>query len=740
MQLPNYGKKCELEFLSFLERSQKLRPTSISINSEELVLEAALACAEASQNPLRDISPAYWAAITQAISPEFASRTIRSLALDLGLTWPRTTKRNEVWRIVTVGEYLKDSIQEIRQRRTHGQVKLRTIIKAITHCARESKSRDPAKNPEKFVILEHQIFQGLDKRERFVLDHRLCKGEHTGMMTLEGIASNFRVTRERIRQIEKNIIEAIKATSLKGEVIFIEQNLLERLRHNFKYIPDSHELIAQGISAEEWLSIHVGETTFTTWLDVNFLRKRHGWFLGNSDDFEALEEKFNKFDYSLLPLPIRAVAFLVKADITIVETYFELTGGAEIYCDYLINKGDGRARSIRGVLIHRCFCSSNLTLASLLEVGVSLNFRSSITEYRLLRDAAVNNKSLLVSNGSFLFALRCTPSEACGPTITVQDTNVGTSEPTSSAADPVFHFVEKHWPVALNTAIERFKVLYTDSQLNDASIQVMMTVDPRVRRLSPGIFAPHSAELDADQDRLLKARKLALTEPAIKAYCLAKESGEDPLRLFPLWDPTQEQMWYRWLQNRSSKELLDALVYVCDQSKWATQTQSERLEIKEAKIDACFELKPSWVANRSYRCPSFEDLLLCSRHAVKHGSLSWIWANAILGSASTSSEIGANTVIILSALGILEPRGAHWRHRITLTKGAQAQSSALEHIYLTTKGSGCWDDSLVQRQISSALVLAERRQLGFVRVETLLSLSKNFAAAANIEESAEIDS
>lgn len=736
MKLRSYGKTCEQEFLKFLEQNPSPLPPQAA--SGESVLEAALACAEASQNPIRDISAAHWTAITQAISPEYASRTVRSLALDLGLTWPKTAKRNEVWRTVTIGEYLRESPQEIRRRKTHGRIKLRTIIKAITYCARESISSDPAKTLKKETILDHQIFCGLDKRERFVLEHRLCKGEYSGMLTLEEIASEFSVTRERIRQVEKIIIDAIKATSLKNQAIVIEQNLLARLRAKFRHIPDNYESISREISAEEWLSIHINETTFTTWLDVNFIKKKQGWFLGKAEEFRAVEEKFSDFKYSLLPLPIEIVASIVKEEAGVVETHFELTGGAEIYCGYLINKGEGRARSIRGVMLHRHLCVTKDKLASLLEVGMALNFCSSITDYRSLRDASINNKSILVSNGSFLFALRCTSNEGNDSPITVQNIGIAKTELFSSSADSVFHFIERHWPVTLNSAIERFNTLYTDSNLNDASVQVMMAIDPRIRRLSPGIYAPQATKLEADEDRLLKARKLALTEPAIRAYCFAKESGEDPLQLFPLWDSTQEQMWYRWLLKRSSGELMDALVYVCDQSKWPIQTQSERLDIKESKIDARFELKPSWIANRSFRCPSFEDILLCCRHAVKHGCLSWIGANAILGGSFTSSEIGANAVIILSALGILEPRGAHWRHKIALAEGGQAQSSELEQIYLTHNGSCCWGDPLVKRKISAAISRAELRQLGFIRAETLLSLSNNFAAA-NIEEPADFE-
>jgi len=732
-KIRNYGKLCEQEFTNFIAQELSRSPSSILNEPQNSLIDEALTCAKLTTNPLRDLSHAYWAAITNAVAQAYADRTVRSLTLDLGLNWPKTTKGNEIWSTVMVKDYIGESLMEIRRRKTHGREKLKTIVKVISHCARESLANDSHDIANENAILRHNIFIALNGRARFVLENRLCKGESNGMLTLEEIALKFRVTRERIRQVEKIITDSVQASSIKNQFTQIEQCLVDKLRAAHSYIPDDFTAIAKVLSPEEWFSVHIRHAVFSSWLDGKFPRMKAGWFLGSDDELKSIEGSFNNFDFTSLPLPLNAFIDLTGQPLKLITAYLKLTSHAEIHDGYLINKGDGRARSIRSILLHKyLFIKKGNALTSLFKAACDLNGGFSFPNYRSLRDAALNTKSLLISNGSYVFGILPPGHDTAFSLAEIQIDKIEHAE--SSTSDEIYKFVKSNWPVELCAAVEQFKVANPNSGLTDSSIQAMMSIDPRIIRLSPAIYAPFSANTNDDSSRINRARKLALNEPAVRAYCLAKESGEDPSAFFLIWDYAQEQLWYRWLKKRNNKELLDSLVYVADQSKWPEQTLSERLGLKESKIDACFEIKPHWIQNRSYKCPSFEDILICARNAVIKKSFSWISANHMNGGSFIAGELGANIVVIMSALGILNPSKSHWRGRIPICTDAPNQLSVLEQIYAKRRGIGCWEDGMIKTSIADAIASAKNRQLGFVRADTLQELSKNLTDAVMAED------
>lgn len=114
---------------------------------------------------------------------------------------------------------------------------------------------------EKLLVL-------LSEKERFVVERRFSLNSDR-RLTLEEIGQQFNVTRERVRQIEKNALQKLKRNVDNFEVITINNFAFELLKENGGLMPED-SLISKIISTD--VTSGFSEIQFILSLDKRFTR------------------------------------------------------------------------------------------------------------------------------------------------------------------------------------------------------------------------------------------------------------------------------------------------------------------------------------------------------------------------------------------------------------------------------------------------------------------------------------
>ena len=67
----------------------------------------------------------------------------------------------------------------------------------------------------------HDLMQHLDRRERFIIRARFSLGGHRRVQTLQKLADRLRISKERVRQLEKRAMEKLAALAAENPVEFL---------------------------------------------------------------------------------------------------------------------------------------------------------------------------------------------------------------------------------------------------------------------------------------------------------------------------------------------------------------------------------------------------------------------------------------------------------------------------------------------------------------------------------------
>ena len=129
-----------------------------------------------------------------------------------GAKWPqRNLQRKNPYSEMVVGELIDFSTEELLEKKAFGKKKVIEYYKALAFLAsglwHENLNLDPVAKVESIL----RNFPGLTKIEREILELRV--GRDGPPQTLEEIGSQKKVTRERIRQLEKSALRKIRTDS-----------------------------------------------------------------------------------------------------------------------------------------------------------------------------------------------------------------------------------------------------------------------------------------------------------------------------------------------------------------------------------------------------------------------------------------------------------------------------------------------------------------------------------------------
>ena len=604
--------------------------------------------------------------------------------------------------------------------RTHAPIPTQDQTKHIIH--------DPLDDLS-FEELVDLIIKELDEIPRDVVTRRYGLGRIPE--TLEAIAGNHGVTRERIRQIQANAVrrmqkvrpgrKLVKALNLDADNIW---SLLAGGNAALKKFE---------LSGYLKLAFEIAGETPDSWLERHAVRWRGGWIRGaNAPD--ELEDGLSVLTQALrdrpLPIPLKELDDLnLNGSLDVITT---LCDDFRIYCGYLFGGYVG-VRAKRTVRLHSLFCQLQKS-ASLSEI--TNRYRTKFSDDQCTeRDVEIvmsGNPHLFLqivddvwvsigssSGGEAEKVTDFRPNES-GP---APDDEEATSEdfPAVAIRDIIAEVLSEFGPLPFSELHGHVSARLPDDR-SENSISPTLISSSRFSRLLPAVYGLPEQVYEHQNSGLDQPRYL-LNEKQCRWYVLSRWAGE-PRSLYPLWTPLSEYAWCRWAQQHADANLYHSLLAVCSPSNWPTSERETAhwLTVKAKHGLYCLQSDLKYPLKNI--APSPDRVLAATIAALETGYLSWISANQIL-KRRVDTHVSAGLLAALIAFQVLQS-GSHWQLQHKLAGRATSIRQALE-MELFKHGSLDLSSAPVAAIIKQGYQDTEKLNLGWVAVEPLKSLLENMA-------------
>lgn len=716
-----------VQILTYLHENQS---AFSEISEQDTVKEAS----SLSLSMLLEEKPDEWKSIaisewnrTCNLVPKTSHREpVARYANDLGIYWPAKSG----WEDWKIEDCLKDSYVELAATRNIGKVKLESIVRILIHLATSLDQKSEASEHQELVrsenekIWDHPVISGLAQRERQVFEARLLTVYDKP--TLDAIGKQYDVTRERIRQIQSNILKNITASGLEAELRkiltrFKEQQLLAIYSERRYLLRDEVPSIIDSLNQELVLAIALCHKSIYQLLSSIAVEAPNGWYFGKRSDFirsaRTLKGKVQRF----LPAPIHQLS-------EIFELPFEnlmacsLLHNLAIPCGVLLlPNGAGKADATRAAECFETAISRGRHFWLIDDLIQETKGELHPHEQRLYRLSISRCNRLFLSTPSYSsildYSMNSQLIDSSKAERNKAEDNSQDQDPEHGSVEVLHRVLNERWPITGAKLIEYMRLPQYRTHLSDNSLLLLLTSIPACVRLAPGVYGPK--DYTVDPSRLRESRTLILRDGDIRAYCFARRAGENCPEFFPLWDAEQEQLWYRKLRRRNEEDpLLRSFVKIANQSKWPELTDSDKLELMELSVTAKFSIEPNWVKNRSYSLPDLATSLTALRYARDIGPLSWIRANHVTGVWKLTEESGVSVLICGIVLGLLDSSMRPWWKPIPASNDFDTNWKRIEALFLE-KDIPDWNHPVIMNYFAQARELAADKNLGFIKYDSL---------------------
>ncbi|MEJ0076830.1 MAG: sigma factor-like helix-turn-helix DNA-binding protein [Alphaproteobacteria bacterium] len=602
---------------------------------------------------------------------------------------------------------------------------LEELIPLIRHLALPYASLETA--TESLTTVISALLERLVPRERDVVERRYGFG--TGIScTLEDIAGDYAVTRERIRQIEAKALRRMSAPRhTRGLRIVFDSEA-----------PAALDAVVQGASyiADEQRSANFRRLSPEVRLAADLLyRDRDAFFRSRGFRWHGgivLAEALSKKDLdSILKvvkarrremlLPVPQEHFFDGLDPLGATTAFHLGTDLVSFRGYIIGER-ASVRRKRTVRLH----------VHLATAGRPLDIRELLATYHAstpddpcsVRDAIIvmldaPHLFLPISDGIW-FALG-PPALHDEPAIAE---DLGLAESAPAALSPEEDSIRS---TLRNVLIDRGPLRFVDLRAEAAkrlrgkatsSVGPILLTSGEFIRPLPGIYAvseqiPSLAIVPGDPPRFL------LTEEQARWFAMARYASE-PFGRYPLWVPEAEYALCRWAQTGCDPVTFQSLLSVASINQWPVSApeRAHWEHIKRTHGRYGLLSTPRYAVGQLL--PPLDRVLACCIAAKHDGRLSWIGANRIL-KYRLDAHVSAGLLATLIALGALNP-APQWQ--VTHACGARATEFAvLLSESLQSDGELSWNSTAGQKVASALRSAGAQGDLGWVTSSMIAELA-----------------
>ena len=411
-----------------------------------------------------------------------------------------------------------------------------------------------------------QILAELPEREGYVLSRRYGLGGHL-KHTLEEIASDVHVTRERIRQLEakalRRLCSPVHRYAMRAVVQQNRENIWKTLSGGNALITDTElREYRQDIDPLCALAIDVAYGNLSAWLATIATRTSTGWLL-SEESLQRLDELTARLDVFgsgyPLPRPLASAASALEIDLASVDLACEHSTQLDNFEAYLC-KGRVGARTRRVVRLHRIaieeFGTGLFDIASLI-AAYRHKYPEDNVAPRIFQMQLEEATHLFCKLFDCLWFALSAHADTKGAAVIPFERQV--------AVEPSFEEGSIGQELARLLAdrpkrhvdLRALMAQSTSGQVADSSVGAILSSNPCFRRVAPGVFDLCRSGDVYNENGVLN--EVFLDDRQCRAYCFARYGGA-PNCWYPSWGPSLELWLTRWARLRAEPELYRSLL------------------------------------------------------------------------------------------------------------------------------------------------------------------------------------
>lgn len=642
----NMGKKTlheiETKLAEFISQSNDENISNDENNSDQQFCNYAksVAC-----NVGKNIIPGFaslerWKAII--ISKEYLDIPIKDVCSLAGAKWPQ---KKSVYSEMTIGELIDFSYKDLLGKRGFGKKKVIEYYKALAFLAsglwHENVSLDPVEKVERIL----RDFPGLSNIEREVLELRV--GKEGPPQTLEQIGSQKKVTRERIRQLEKSALKKIRTesnleafnqflTDREKEIWYLLGGVDGTIKETARFdelaesLPFNFRLCIQVYTGSK-----VSGERFPNVLRA-FLKNRYKfaggcWYNVPIDPFEIeilIDLILSEFSEDL---PFHShenlTQKLAKFEAEKIEYALSMAKDINRYNGFWTIKSLSprirRALNLLSILQDMNAASYPVNLGEVWH-RYSTKYENDPCRPRDLSIVLLDYKRYFLKIGSLgWMLLNESNSRNLSSNVIVKERGSNYSYNLTPSGQSIKDCLE-NWGVLGVEEICEKTFDSTGVTIPIGSATRYLVDEPIFIRAAPGLWclSDHGNQLHL----MPGVAQRILNESQIKTFVFSRFAGIGR-EIFPLWHEEMEEKFLSWAL-KNSKDLYEALLCVIKPNLWNNEPSKEVLcKLDSAKFPYEMEI-PDF---KKYGPPSIKEIVGCLVYAKKEQSFSWIASNLVRG-------------------------------------------------------------------------------------------------------------
>lgn len=570
-----------------------------------------------------------------------------------------------------------------------------SIVDMLLNAADETSENWPTEGAIDFLALlrghapdaelpprEHiaKVVSRLNKKEQDVILRRFGMGTFVPQ-TLEEVAKQFHVTRERVRQVEAKALRRLRFST---NITAFQRLLTAEQDYIWTMLADGTDLLMppdlQGRSSELrpefMLSIDVVHEGLVAWAS-SFARPALGGWLRGPDDSDEIRRSMSKFEAwardASGPIPLAWATDAVGLPARHLAIVQKLRGEARIFEGYLC-PGHLGAQAKRTCRLHRL---------SLENVGggpfdVATLYREYISRFP---DDDVSPRVIFLqlqraphlffrvfdgiwtALGADQISSGKTSHEAIPfdrkPALGESNFEVG------SIGAWLYETLAHSGPMRM-VALRDMAETQLSKTISQSSVGAVLQSNPEFVRLAPGVYGlqQHVAGLSCAS---IAIPGPLLSENHCRYYAMSRRAG-DPITLYPAWGYHFEAALCRWASVHASDEVFRSLLAVAHPQEWPVDADEQVVWQDRKRIHGSYRL-PQMPPPPLY-LPSAADFLAASIYLRMTGSIAWTTINRT-AQRRLDNQKAASTLALLVGFGLAAPE-KHWQCRHLVLPAATA--------------------------------------------------------------------
>ena len=516
--------------------------------------------------------------------------------------------------------------------------------------------------------------------------------------TLEQIASQVHVTRERVRQVEAKAIGRLR---IGANRLAFERILRAEGEAVWQILSDGSDLVMpadlqdrrQGISPQFSLAVEVCHDRLVEWMNTQAQVAFGGWLRPGADP-KDIKDNVARIaawartapDSVSLAAASRAAgvtekdfgtAARLRSEVRLFEGYVclgHLGSQARRTCRlHRLSNADGGARPFDICTLRDAYAAAYPEDAVSPRVIYLHLLRAPHLFFRLF-----DSLWICIEPGPDL------SGAASGdmPFPRVPMLKDSDFEPESIGAW-LHDVLAKNGPSRLVDLREQAETVFSHG-ISQSSVGAVLQSNPDFVRVAPGVYGLHSGVAEWSERGSVLATLLSDTQ--CRYYSMSRRAG-DPVGIYPGWSSTLEMGLCRWASSNASDDSYRSVLAVAEPSEWPVDTGEA--DAWQARKRSYGSYRLPVLATPAMNLPSAASFLSSATWLAMTGSIAWTTVNRT-SQRRIDSQKAASTLALLVRFGMASP-ARHWQDRHqALPRAAAAVSAMLADLSRT--GTLSWDE------------------------------------------------